>query len=38
MAETIRYGIRHLDNRSIHSKDTLFAYKSIEKAEFTATN
>ena len=32
--EAMRYGIRHLDNYSIHASDTLFQYEGIEKASF----
>jgi hypothetical protein len=35
---TIRYGCLHLDNYSIHAKDTLFVNDGLEKAEFTASN
>ncbi len=36
--ETVRYGCLHLDNYSIHAKDTLFVYDGLEKARVTATN
>lgn len=36
--EALRYGIRNLDNYSLHAKDVLFQYEGIEKAEFTTEN
>ena len=36
--EAMCYGIRHLDNYSIQSRDTLFRFAGIEKAEFSAEN
>ena len=33
--ETMRYGITNLDNSSIHDKDTLFFYNTLEKSQFT---
>jgi hypothetical protein len=36
--EAMRYGIRHLDNYSIHASDTLFQYEGIEKSEFIHEN
>lgn len=34
--ETMKYGVQHLNNNSIHSKDTLFVYESIDKTDFKA--
>jgi hypothetical protein len=33
--ETMQYGIINLDNMSIHAKDTLFVYNTLEKSQFT---
>ena len=35
--ETMRYGVTSLDNMSIHAKDTLFIYNTLEKSQFTPT-
>ena len=34
----MRYGIRHLDNYSIHASETLFQYEGVEKSEFLHEN
>ena len=36
--QTIKYGVNHLDNFSIHAKDTLFVYEGLEKGDFIAAN
>ena len=36
--QTIKYGVNHLDNFSIHAKDILFVYEGLEKGDFIATN
>ena len=33
--EGMRYGIAHLNDYSIHARDTLFVYEQLEKAQFT---
>ena len=34
--ETMKYGVQHLQNQSIHASDTLFVYESLIKTEFKA--
>jgi hypothetical protein len=36
--QTIKYGVIHLDNFSIHARDTLFVYEGLEKGDFIAPN
>ena len=36
--QTIKYGVNHLDNFSIHAKNTLFLYKGLETGDFIAPN
>ena len=36
--QTLRYGVNHLGNHSLHSRDTLFVWEGIEKAEFSTDN
>ena len=31
----MRYGVAHLNDHSIHARDTLFVYEQIKKAQFT---